>query len=87
MAVKYSSNSNENFKESIESLTSVIPQIIRVFEKQIKRISPQDRPTEASVEFGLLLTTEASIAVTRGNADSNLKVTLTWIDDTIDDTE
>jgi len=79
--VGYSTSSSKQYKQFEEALRALIPQTIRIFESQMNRIPLEDQPTEVSVEFGVLLTANASIVLTESNSESTLKVTLTWIND------
>lgn len=81
MAVGYSTSSHKQFEQFENALQAILPQTIRIFERQMERIPLEDRPTEVSVEFGVLVNANSSVLLTELGNENTLKITLTWVND------
>lgn len=78
MGVKVSSSNDRQFKNSLSAMSKLIPQAINIFTQVMESMPEKDRPDEASIEFGVVLSSDADAYLAKSTSENTLKITLFW---------
>lgn len=70
-------STNTDFQDALSKL---IPKAITIFTQVIENIPEEERPDEASVEFGVVLSNDIGIGafISQSTTENTLKITLVW---------
>ncbi len=64
--------------EALNSAMNTIHQMATYIVATMYSVSESTRPSKVEAAFGLKLTTEGNVLITKGGLEANINVTLTW---------
>jgi hypothetical protein len=67
--------SEQALNNALDSINSMADKV----QKRISEIHENNKPSEIEIEFGLKLTTDANAFIVNAGAESQLNVTLKWV--------
>lgn len=63
---------------SQDALSKLIPEAMAIFARVIENMPQDERPDEASVEFGIALSNDVGAYLAKSKTENTLKITLFW---------
>lgn len=64
--------------ETFDEMAGTIKTVAAAFWETLHEIDPQRRPSQATISFGIALTSEAEVVIAKAGGESTLTVDLNW---------